>query len=273
MLVTGALIRDTFREAMARKIFVALFIVESLYVLFFLFIMKIDIVQGTLATITVFGRTSPGMDAQRLVSEALGAVASFLYTFGMALAVFASAGLIPSVLEPGRIELLLSKPVSRHHILLGRYLGNVLVVGIIIAYMIVAVWAILGIKTGIWSTNFLATIATTVVAFGVLLTVVVFMGVVWESTAVSTLVAISIMIISAILSQWEWAYKLLSSEWARYLWKGLYFALPKIFDLGAMTRAIVMHRPVESWMPLWSSGLFAAVLLSAALYIFAKRDF
>src|SRR5689334_10986498 len=104
MLVTGALIRDTFREAMARKIFLALFIVESLYVLFFLFILKIDIVEGTVATMTIFGKTSNGMDVNRLVNEALGAVASFFFTFGMALAVFASSGLIPSVLEPGRIE-------------------------------------------------------------------------------------------------------------------------------------------------------------------------
>jgi ABC-2 type transport system permease protein len=273
MLITAALIRDTFREAMARKIFLALILVETMYVLFFLFILKIDIVEGTVATFTVFGKTSHGMDVNRLVSEALGAVASFLYTFGMALAVFASAGLIPSVLEPGRIELLLSKPVSRHHILLGRYLGNLLVVGLIIAYMIVAVWAILGAKTGIWAASFLTTILTTVSAFGILLAVVVFMGVLWESTAVSTLVAIALMIISVILAQWEWAYRVLSSEWARHLWKGLYYVLPKIFDLGSMTRAIVMHKPIESWMPLWSSGLFAAVVLGASLYMFSKRDF
>src|SRR4051812_49719417 len=103
MLVTAALIRDTFREAMARKIFIALILVETLYVLFFLFIMKIDIVQGTVATFTVFGKTSHNMDVNRLVSEALGAVASFLYTFGMALAVFASAGLVSNVLAPGRV--------------------------------------------------------------------------------------------------------------------------------------------------------------------------
>lgn len=273
MGVTAALLRDTLREAMARKIFLALLIVETMYVLFFLFILKIDIVQGSLATITLFGRESHRVDVNHFVSEALGAVAFFLYSFGMALAVFASAGLTPSVLEPGRIELLLSKPVSRHHILLGRYLGNVLVVGLILAYMIVACWAILGAKTGIWSSDFLATIGTTVVGFAVLLCVVVFMGVLWESTAVSTLVTIALMIISVILAQWQWAYRALSSEWARYLWKGLYYVVPKIYDLGVMTRSIVMHKGVDSWMPLWSSALFGAAVLGASLYIFSKRDF
>ena len=73
----------------------------------------------------------------------------------MFLSVFASAGLIPSVLEPGRIELLLSKPVSRTHILLGRYLGNILVISSNVVFLVLGVWTILGIKSGIWSPAFL----------------------------------------------------------------------------------------------------------------------
>ena len=72
----------------------------------------------------------------------------------MFLAVFASAGLIPTVFEPGRIELLLSKPVARHHILLGRYLGNLLVVAFNMLYLVGGVWLIFGIKTGMWTPIF-----------------------------------------------------------------------------------------------------------------------
>ena len=46
MTATAALIRDTFREAFARKIFWGLFGLSTLMILFFLFIMKIDIVEG-----------------------------------------------------------------------------------------------------------------------------------------------------------------------------------------------------------------------------------
>ena len=59
-----------------------------------------------------------------MVRAAHGGISVLLYIFGMLLAVLASAGLIPTIFEPGRIELLLSKPVNRSHILLGRYLGN-----------------------------------------------------------------------------------------------------------------------------------------------------
>ena len=125
MTATLALIRDTFREAIARKIFWGLFGLSTLMILFFLFVMKIDIVAGATASISLFGfQNHHTQDADRLVRGVFAGVATFLYSFGMFLAVFASAGLTPSVLEPGRIELLLSKPVSRWHILLGRYAGR-----------------------------------------------------------------------------------------------------------------------------------------------------
>ena len=71
---------------------------------------------------------------QNLVQQTQSVIAMVLYFAGMALSVFASAGLVSAMFEPGRIELLLSKPVSRAHLLLGRYAGNVLVVAANILY-------------------------------------------------------------------------------------------------------------------------------------------
>jgi ABC-type transport system involved in multi-copper enzyme maturation permease subunit len=191
----------------------------------------------------------------------------------MALAVFASSGLIPRVLEPGRIELLLSKPISRHHILLGRYLGNVLVVGANISYLVVGVWVILGIKTGIWGPQFLVAILTTLFIFSVLLTVVLALGVAFESSALATMVTMGLMILSPILAQTGLMTRLLSSETSRNIWRGLYYVFPKIFDLGRMTLDIVRNGKFDGWMPVWSSALFAVVVLGGALYHFSRRDF
>ena len=144
-MVTLALISDTFREALARKIFWVLFGLSTLLILFFLFLLRIDIASGATATITLFGQqTGANPNVDRLVRGVYGGIATFLYTWGMFLSVFASAGLIPSVLEPGRIELLLSKPLSRSHILLGRFAGNVLVVALNTSYLVLGVWIILG---------------------------------------------------------------------------------------------------------------------------------
>jgi len=191
----------------------------------------------------------------------------------MVIAVFASAGLIPSVLEPGRIELLLSKPISRTHILLGRYIGNVLVISCNVIYLVLGVWLIFGVKTGIWESRFLISIATTIFIFAVLLTVVVLVGVVFESAALATMIAVALMIMSAILAQTSTMLKLLSSEWSRNIWRTLYYTFPKVYDMGRMTLDAISDRAFIGTMPIWSSALFGAVMLAAALVIFARRDF
>ncbi|MBZ5607771.1 MAG: ABC transporter permease [Acidobacteriia bacterium] len=273
-MTTWALIRDTFREAFARKIFWGLFGLSALMILFFLFLLKIDLVEGAMATVSLFGRsTNAPTDVDRLVRGVYGGIAAFLYTWGMFLAVFASAGLIPSVLEPGRIELLLSKPVSRTHILLGRFAGNVLVISSNVAFLVLGVWTILGVKTGIWSPAFLISIATTVFIFAVLLTVVVLIGVLFESAALSTMISVALMIMSPILAQTSTMLRLLSSEWSRQIWRTLYYALPKVYDVGRMTLDAIQSRTFDGYMPIWSSALFGAVVMSAAIAIFAKRDF
>jgi ABC-2 type transport system permease protein len=274
LTTTLVLIRDTFREAFARKIFWGLFGLSTAMILFFLFLLKIDIVAGAVATVTLFGRSNGRtVDLDRMVRGVYGAIATFLYTFGMFLAVFASSGLIPTVLEPGRIELLLSKPISRWHLLLGRYAGNVLVVSCNIVYLVLGVWSILGLKTGIWSPAFLISILTTTFIFAVLLCVVVLIGVLFESAALATMVTVALMIVSPILAQTSMMMRLLSSEWSREIWRALYYALPKVYDLGKLTLDAIQSRTFAGFMPIWTSALFGAALLAGALAIFARRDF
>ncbi len=273
-MVTLALIRDTFREALARKLFWVLFGLSTLLILFFLFLLRIDIAAGASATISLFGRESrSNPDLNGVVRGVYGAIATFLYTWGMFLAVFASAGLVPSVLEPGRIELLLSKPLSRTHILLGRFAGNVLIVFLNTAYLVLGVWTILGVKTGIWSPGFLIAIATTTFVFAVLLAVVVLVGVLLESAAAAVMITVALMIMSPILAQTNLMMRLLSSEWSRNLWRVLYYSLPKVYDLGKMTLDAIQSRTFSGFMPIWTSALFGLVMLGAALAIFARRDF
>jgi ABC-2 type transport system permease protein len=273
-IATAALIRDTFREAMARKIFWGLFGLSTLMIAFLLFLLRIDVVEGATATISLFGTgSSREVDSEALVRNVHASIAAFLYSFGMFLAVFASSGLVPSLLEPGRIGLLLSKPVTRVHLLLGRFLGNILVVGANIVWLVAGVWLVFGMKTGIWAPRFLWTIVTTVFLFTVLLSVVTLVGVAWESAALATMIPVALMIVSPILAQEQTAVKLLSSEWSRRLWKALYHVLPKVYDMGRITLDIVRQQPVHDWMPVWTSALFAAAALTFALWIFAGRDF
>lgn len=193
---------------------------------------------------------------------------------GTFLAVFASSGLIPSVLEPGRIGLLLSKPVSRPMLLIGRYVGNLLVVSVNNTYLIGAIWIIIGLKTDIWYRSFLYAIPLTILIYAVLLSVVVFIGVVSESAALSVMVAAALMFISAVLAQRKIAVQLLSSEWSRDLWQGLYWIVPKVYDLAKAMHDLILKEAAPSWAaPLWTSSLFGIVIFAVAILIFQRKDY
>ena len=162
---------------------------------------------------------------------------------------------------------------ARWHLLLGRYAGNVLLVLANSVWLVGGVWVIFGLKTGVWTPQFLLAIVSTVFLFSVLLTVVFLTGVLFESAALSTMIPVALMIISPILAQEKTVVKLLSSDWARTAWKGLYHMLPKVFDIGHITLNLVRREPVESWMPVATSAAFAIVVLALALWHFERRDF
>jgi hypothetical protein len=106
-----------------------------------------------------------------------------------------------------------------------------------------------------------------------LLSVVVLMGVLFESAALATMVTVALMLVSPILAQTSTMMRLLSSEWSRDVWQTLYYALPKVYDLGKMTLDAIQSRTFNGFMPIWTSALFGAVVLAGALAIFRRRDF
>jgi Cu-processing system permease protein len=272
-LVTLALIRDTFREAFARRIFWGFFACCTALLLFLLFIMRVDVVEGALATVSIFGNSMTSTSPEKLVQQTQSVIAMVMYFAGMALSVFASAGLVAAVFEPGRIELLLSKPVSRAHLLLGRYAGNVMVVSANILYLVAGSWIIFGVKTGVWGTGFLLSSLCTIFIFAVLLAVIVLIGVLWDSSAVAIMATFAIMLVTPILAQKATIERLLSSEWSRYVVRTLYYVLPKTSDVAVIIRRLILNEPIVSWMPVWSTALFGIVVLACGLWRFQKRSF
>jgi len=53
----------------------------------------------------------------------------------------------------------------------------------------------------------------------------------------------------------------------------LYYSLPKVYEVGKMTLDAIQSRTFGGFTPIWTSALFGAAMLAAALAIFARRDF
>ncbi len=269
-----ALIADTFEEARARWLFWGLFGLSTLLIALFLFALNVDLSVGAVSFMQLPQTSRRVYNIHKFVNVSYSWVSLFLYIWGTFLAIFASSGLIPSVLEPGRIALLLSKPLRRTTLLLGRYTGNLLVVTLNHVYLVVGIWLILGYKTSIWEPRFLLAIPISLFMFAVLLCVVVLVGVSSESSALSVMLAVAMMLISVLLAQRDFVIKLLDSEWSRELWTGLYWIVPKVYDLGYTMKQIVLYDREADWVtPVWTSGVFGIAVLCCAIQIFRKRDF
>ena len=94
-----------------------------------------------------------------------------------------------------------------------------------------------------------------------------------HSAVLATMVTYFVMLLSGIFSQHENIGPYFNSQWPRDLVTGLYYVFPKFPGIGDMARLAFMGKEIETWMPLVTSGLFAAVMLVASVVVFARKDY
>lgn len=271
-----ALVSDTVREAFARRLVWGIYGSSGFVLLFLTFVLEIDIVSGAKATISLFGQEAMSTRDMEQLNEFIGyiqgAIATFLYAVSSFVGVFVCAGLTAALFESGRTEMLLARPVPRFLILLARYTGAVLMVGLNVVLLVGGSYLILGMKSSFWNPAFLYAIPITCFAFCVLMALVLLAAVATENAAVAMIVTFVAMVFSPILAQNDLAIRLLPSEFARGIWKAFYMALPKVFELGSLLLTLVSGDAVKNWQPVTSSGVFALCAVGLAIVLFSRRD-
>ncbi len=276
----------TFRELWAKKVVLGLFVISSLVLLVVTFALNLNVVEGSLQGLRLFGQEAtpapsangqgasegPQLTLTNVVVTVEAIVAGMAYWIGILLALFASASLFPELQAPGRVELLLSKPISRMQALLGHVLGVWVLVGILTVYLMGGTWLIMSIKSGVWHPRFLLSILLVVGMFAVMYAAVLLMGVWTESTALALIVSYGLIFVSLVLAGAESIGPLLGSVGRPVLW-GLYHALPNFSEVTELVVRLARDDPISSWYPLWSSLAFGGVAYGVSGYWFVRRDF
>ena len=270
----------TLRELMAKKVILGLFIVSTLVWVMLSFALNLDIVDGALAGLRIFGQDaqmgSGGAQNMPMLQDIVVGVGQFVagasYWMGILLALFATAPLINSLLERGRVDLLLSKPIGRMS-LLGSHLAGVMSVVFALAlYLMGMVWLVMSIKSGIWNPQFLIAILMVVLMFTIMYSVILLVGVSLQSTALSLIVTYGLIFCSIIFLAKDQLVPQINLPW-RQLFLGFYYVLPNFAEVTQVVVQLAGGEPVESWYPLISSALFGVVVYALAIYRFNRRDF
>lgn len=275
MQQTLGLIYLTFRELWSKKVVLGLFIISSLILIMVAFALNLDVVDGSLAGLRLFGQSPEGMgdlSLERLVFGVEAAVAGAAYWIGILLALFATAPLMVSLLKRGHIDLLLSKPISRPALFLSHVAGVWIAVAVLAVYLLGGVWAIMSIKTGVWNLSFLLSIGLVVVMFGVMYSTVALMGVWTESTALALIVSYGLIFASIVLA----GYDAILDEPGMIgstTFLAFYHILPNFAEVTTIVANLSQAESVESWYPLASSAVFGAVAYALATWWFIRRDF
>lgn len=308
------LILLTIRELRARKVIIGLFIVATLIWVTMALALQLDVVDGTLAAASIFGEEEavepePMIDFETgepllddegnvrmrdprpgpfgesvLESWVFGAqafVAGAAYWVGIILALFATGGLVALLSDRGTADLMLSKPLSRSAVLLGRLTGIWAVTFGLVAYLLGAVWLVMSVKSGIWNPRFLLAIFVVFAMFAVVYSVITLVSV-WSGSGPLALIAtLGLVFITLILAIPELDIHL-TRMW-RPIVNGAYHLLPKFGGVGVkLVPALATGQPVlqpdESdavigLYPLLSSLAFGAVCYGSAFFLFKRKDF
>jgi hypothetical protein len=110
---------------------------------------------------------------------------------GVFVAVLVTASIIPQMFDAGSLNLLLSKPISRSFLFLFKFIGGCAFTVIAATLLFVGLWAILGLRMGMWSHRMLLYIPIYLFLFSIYYAVSAFSGLVWRSTIVAIALSIT----------------------------------------------------------------------------------
>jgi ABC-2 type transport system permease protein len=260
-----AIIQNTFREAIAKKIFVGYYIVYTIIILVFLFAINLDTVEGVISL----------TDVRNSVISLEAVMTSVSYLLVLIFCIISSASFIPSMVDVGNIDLVLSKPLSRFKILMSKYLGAVIFVGISLVYFIGALWLILSIKSGFWNFNFLFTILSLTFAFAVMYSIVVLIGLTLQSSVLAILANLFLLFVLCPVraARETIIFTFVTSDVARFIINFFYYVFPKPGEINDITIRLIAGEHVQSWQPAITSFLFCIVVMGYSVYYFSKKDY
>ena len=128
--------------------------------------------------------------AQTLTSELPVYFDKFVMSIGLLIAILVTANMVPETFEPGSLNLLLSKPISRWGLYTAKFIGGCVFIALCAGYLFLGVWLWLGLAMEVWDRAILLSIPLYVIVFAIYFSVSAFVGLLWRSAIVSVILTL-----------------------------------------------------------------------------------
>jgi ABC-type transport system involved in multi-copper enzyme maturation permease subunit len=267
MRVVGVIAVNVFRESVRDK------------VLYNLVVFAI----GLMAASLLIGQLTAGQDVK--IIKDLGLAASSI--FGLFIAVFIGIGLVSKEVDRRSIYSLLSKPIERHQLVIGKYAGLMLTLAVNLSMMAVALYVVLAYMAWMAPPNAAAgwdrpaldpdLLKAFVLMFGELaiVTAIALFFSTFSTPMLSAAFTFALFIAGRFSTDLRNFNQVTDAPFANALAQAVYWVLPNLSSFDV--RAQVVHgQPVTLSFIAFGAGYAAAyigALILAATLVFARRDF
>ncbi len=269
---------DLLLEAARRKWFLGLFGAITVVLLVLGFSLQLDVVDGAIAGSKLFGSLlfDDIVSTHQVMGGLYMATAYVSFYGGAFFLAIACSDFAPELLAPGRIEHLLSLPVSRWQLLFGTYLGVVALAALGVLYGAGGLTMLLGVKTGVWNVKLLIGSGVGWVGFCALYAVMLTSNFFVRSAALSGALGVVTLILGVIASFRESIAVAMTAGFGRELFSWVMLPIPRLGTLATVSARLAASEPIEGELVsrlLAGCFIFSAALLSVAAYRFERKDF
>ncbi len=261
----------TFREALSKKIFLFFFSVSTfvvvVFALLFAFVSAESFSGGFVSgNVTSFDNSIANGIKMFIIFP--------LYAGGLFISIFSVSSFIPSLLEKGNIDLILSKPVSRAQIIVGKFLGGTAMVFTNIFYAIFMLWILLGFKFGVWDASFLLSSFTITLAFASIYSLIILFGIITRSSMFTLVISYLIFfVLSPLLSSRDTIFVIFENAILKNIFELLYYVIPQTSDLSTITTSLAVGNSVGTFTPIFYSIAYIILIIYFSIFIFNKKDY
>ena len=236
-----------------------------------------------IAASALIGQLSAGQEVKIIKDLGLAAMS----VFGLFIAVFIGIGLVFKEVERRSIYSLLAKPITRTQFILGKYAGLVLTLAVNLGIMVAAFYAVLAwldattpaVLKRAWEAPALDPAMLTAVALAfvqlMVITAVALLFSTFSSPLLSAALTFGVFLAGHFSADLRNVEQVVQSPAITGVTRALYYLLPNLaaFDV----KARVVHGDPVPWtevgLAVGYGVLYIGALLTAAVWIFSRRDF
>jgi ABC-2 type transport system permease protein len=275
MLKIIALIRETFLEALSKKVLVGFLSIATLGLITLGAYCLSEGFRESLKQLQPSVDDPTGIALREKVRSLYSGVGNAYYAVAVLLAIFITSEIVPSMMEKGVIDLLLSKPMSRITLLFGKILGGLVVVLTLFGYFTLGAWLIVSISTGVWATGFLWSLLPTMLSFMSLYALIVFVGILTRSGTLGMTISYMLFaLVSALLySREELLFQFVSGDIGRSIVTFLYYVTPMLRDMSEIAANVIQEKAITNIVPFFNVVGFSLVMFVASGIAFVRKEF